>query len=476
MDKTELEHWIAKGESEQLEFKASWNGLEDACKSLCGFLNGRGGKVLLGVRNDHKIVGVTYNDHDQQKLAQHFKKFDPAAPLHIETVAIETDLFVVVIAAQPVYESKLYQYDGRVYERVGSTRQIMPIAKQQRLLLEYMERGGYEQLPAYGSLSDLDQELIQTVVKHGIATGRITSDAQQEPLLDVLQKRFGLMQGEQLLNGALILFGKHFGHYPQCTLKMIAYRGVTEEDNQILDNVHLSANLFKSLTEAQAFVSRFTSIKTTFPVDQFRRVDKPQVPPLALREILVNALIHRNYSARDGFISIKVFSDRLEVWNIGLLNSELSLDALKHAHLSKLRNSNIAKVFYYDNLVENWGKGTQRVLSLCRDNDMPEPEFLECDGGFKVTVYFEPVLQPEFAETPVEAVVEYEEAPASLVQAITKLFEHQPQLTLDQILTQLETKAADRTVRRYLRELEAEGLLALKGRGRHAVWIWQGLK
>ncbi len=376
MDMKTLKHWVAEGESDHLEFKTSWNGLEDACKSLCGFLNGRGGKVLFGVRPNQTPHGVEYTDHTQQVIAQHFKKFDPAPHLRIETLLLETGRFIVALIAEPSYTKVLYQYEGRVFERVGSTKQIMPIAKQQILLLERLDHSGYESLPTSYTLENLDLEQVKRVIKQGITVQRIDPKAEEESIEGLLENRFSLMKEGQLLHGALILFGKKMTRYTQCLLKVIAYRSSTEDDHHILDSAQIYGNIFTLLMEAQTFVNRFTSVKPMFDANQIRRTDIPQIPPLAIREILVNALMHRDYSANNGYVSVKMFSDRLEVWNSGSLSSDLHIEDLKKSHPSKPRNPNIARMLYCDHLVENWGKGTNRILTLCHENQMPEPFYL----------------------------------------------------------------------------------------------------
>lgn len=469
MDLSILKSLIAQGESACLEFKTSWSGLEDACKTLCAFLNTKGGSVLIGVKSDGTIRGVLYDDEIQQTVARHLKKFDPAASLKIEQTAISEHNFVVALIAPISYSKTLYQYDGRVYERVGSTKQVMPIAKQQALLLERMEQGGYEGLPTALTVQQLDSELIQAVIKRGIATKRVDQSADSESVEDLLQERLGLMLNGHLCNAAVILFGKSLAHYPQCTLKLIAYRGLAENDHQILDNVHLCGNIFKLLTEAQAFVGRFTAVKTTFNKDQFERIDTPQIPPLALREILVNALIHRDYSEPSGFMSIKIFSDRAEIWNAGLLPSEVPLEALKKTHLSRLRNPRIARILYYNYLVESWGKGTNRVLQLCFENHTPEPQFEEADSGLKVTFYFEPIERL--------IAIERDSLEGSSLHprdAILALFKPEQPLSLRQIKAMLNLDLPDRTLRRYLGQLRAKGLLLLHGRSQNAVWLLDG--
>jgi ATP-dependent DNA helicase RecG len=121
-------------------------------------------------------------------------------------------------------------------------------------------------------------------------------------------------------------------------------------------------------------------------VEALQRRDIWEYPLEALRELLINALIHRDYTAL-GDIQIRIYDGRLEIWNPGGLPEGLTLDDLRReGHLSKPRNPLLAQAFYYAGLVERWGTGTTRVIAACLASGLPEPEFVEEAGGFKVAL------------------------------------------------------------------------------------------
>jgi ATP-dependent DNA helicase RecG len=107
---------------------------------------------------------------------------------------------------------------------------------------------------------------------------------------------------------------------------------------------------------------------------------------MALREALVNAFCHRDYSILGGAIYVAVYDDRLEIISMGTLPPGITVDQLKRPHASVLRNPAIAEVFFRRGLIEKWGRGTQRIVEMCQAGGYPEPEFLE-EGG-TVTVRF----------------------------------------------------------------------------------------
>jgi len=118
---------------------------------------------------------------------------------------------------------------------------------------------------------------------------------------------------------------------------------------------------------------------------KLQRVDTPLIPPDAMREILVNALIHRDYSIAGGAISLAIFDDRVEVWSAGKYPKGITPDMLSRRHPSVQRNPIIADVFYRAGLIEKWGRGTNRVAEMCRAAGIAAPMYEEIGGSVLVT-------------------------------------------------------------------------------------------
>jgi ATP-dependent DNA helicase RecG len=124
-----------------------------------------------------------------------------------------------------------------------------------------------------------------------------------------------------------------------------------------------------------------------------QRIETTEYPYPAIREILLNAITHRVYQTTP--ITVRIYSDRLEIWNLGALPKELSTEDLKQTHSSYPRNPLIAQVFYKGGLIESWGRGTIKILEECKKHDLPEPEIKEVGGGVQVILY-KNKTNPEF--------------------------------------------------------------------------------
>ena len=174
--------------------------------------------------------------------------------------------------------------------------------------------------------------------------------------------------------------------YPQCSMRLARFRGVTKDE--FLDQNQLSGHAFGLLHEATGFIRRNLPVHGRFENGVLERKDEPIYPPMALREALVNALCHRDYSVTGGAVSVAVFDDRLEICSTGTLPFGLTVDDLKGEHTSKPRNPLLAEVFYRRGLVERWGRGTNKIIDSCLAAGQPAPEFEERSG--EVVVRFRP--------------------------------------------------------------------------------------
>jgi ATP-dependent DNA helicase RecG len=116
-----------------------------------------------------------------------------------------------------------------------------------------------------------------------------------------------------------------------------------------------------------------------------QRIEKGEYPVAALREMLLNALVHKNYSGAQ--IQLRVYDDKISIWNEGTLPEGLSFEALKRQHPSRPRNPLIADVCFKGGFIDAWGRGTLKIINSCKEAGLPEPEFKEMDGGVLVTIF-----------------------------------------------------------------------------------------
>ena len=153
----------------------------------------------------------------------------------------------------------------------------------------------------------------------------------------------------------------------------------------ILDNRQEHLHAFAAIREAVAWLDRSLPLAARFPEGEIFREDRLPVPADALREVLLNAVMHRDYSTPSGYVAVAVFDDRIEVRSIGALPRGVTADDLSGPHKSIPRNPLIAEAFHRTGAVEIWGRGTNRVIDACERHGIERPIFEEQDGAVYVT-------------------------------------------------------------------------------------------
>jgi ATP-dependent DNA helicase RecG len=398
---------VKRGEGATLEFKRSTGELKEGMQTLCAFLNGSGGVVLFGVRPDGNVDGQDVSDKTLRDIAQAADRFEPPAHVSIERIKVNGSSEVVAVAAESGRDVGPFTYEGHPYERVGSTTRRMPQAKYERLLVERGHaKRRWENLPAERlALKDLDRKEILRTRELAIQQNRISPDTSRD--VGGILDRLGLRVNGVLTQAALMLYGKRFlPDYPQCLLKMGRFRG-TEITGEIVDNRQEYMNAFAMVREGMEFLRKTMPLGARFPEGQIFREDRFPIPLDALREILLNAVMHRDYSHFSGHVAIVVFDDRVEIRSYGRLPNGVTLKQLSGKHISKPTNPLIAGAFHRTGAVEVWGQGTNRVIAACKRHGAAPPKFEELQGFLIVTFKARMVAEVESkVESGVESKVE----------------------------------------------------------------------
>ncbi|MFP4622484.1 MAG: ATP-binding protein [Bacteroidales bacterium] len=383
MDIESIKKHLKEGESETLEFKKSTGQLNRAGETLCAFLNGKGGTVYIGVKPDTTLVGQEISDSTLRDIARTLDQFDPKAPISQDIIPLGRNTKLIILTAPSFLEAGPFTFKGRPYQRIGNTTSVMPRSGYESLLFrKNHSRIRWEN--AYAEWHDmdcLDQEEILRTVRFGIETGRLPESTGKD-INDILD-RLGLRNKEYLLNAAIVLFGKKFlPAYPQCQLRLARFKG--KDKSTFLDHKQVRGHAFELLNEAMTFLRGHLPVSGHFEENRLERIDKPGLPPLALREALVNAICHRDYSIPGGAVSIAIYDDRTEIWSDGSLPFGLKPEDLSREHTSKPRNPLITDVFFRCGLIEQWGRGTQKIIELCQKAGYKTPEFEETAGALMV--------------------------------------------------------------------------------------------
>lgn len=459
IDKVEL--LARQGESQTVEFKASTAQLQGVVDTLCAFLNGQGGTVLIGIKNSGEIVGQNVTDNTKQEIARELIKLEPAAKVDVHYIPIKANKKVITFQVNAGNHAP-YVHDGRPYQRNESSTHRMSQHHYKQLLVERGQLNhAWDDYPApHYDINSLDHEEIRNTIRDGINENRIAAEVFSysiEKMLHYLK----LTKNGKITNAAVVLYAKEVEpEYSQCLIRMTRYSGTTKLAN-FMDSKHVYGNAFKTLSEVNYFTMRHLPVASFFESNKFERIDKPALPVLAIREAVINAISHRDYSEHSASISFAIFDDRLEIWNNGTLSSKLKINDLKKPHESYPRNKRIAKIFYSRGWVEKAGIGTLRMVEDCKKLGVPSPVFKEYSSGFSVVFKFkEPIGQYKVAKK-LELTTRQKE--------LLKLLEKSPANSAE-IAEKLTTSPSVRTVQIDLVQLEKAGLIKREGKARAMLW------
>ncbi len=450
---------VSKGEADQIEFKATTGQRSKAAKTVCGMLNGTGGFVIFGVSDQGEIRGQDCSTSTYEDISNELSKIEPPAFPDVETIPLDTGKTVMVLRVNS--GGGPYTYDGRPFMRQGPITAPMPRPRYERLLLERMHGSNrWENQPAKDlSISDLDSKEIVLTVEEAIRRGRI-EDPNTRDITELLNG-LGLIQDENLLNAAVVLFSRAenlMSRYPQCLLRMARFRGNNITD--FLDNRQEPGHAFDLLRRAQRFLRDHLPVAGRIVPNLFERIDDPLYPLAALREALANAFCHRDYSIAGGAVSIAIFDDRLEISSSGILPFDLTPEDLTRPHRSRPWNPIIAQTFYRRGITEQWGRGTIKMMELTSEAGLVAPEF-EVKGG-EVIVRFLP--QTYVAPTRISRNL------SELQQNLLTVLSKTSPASLSHIRAHLSSDYPKRTIQDNLRVLKIYELIESSGHGAGARW------
>ena len=289
----------------------------------------------------------------------------------------ENDKHYIEIVVQPY--SVPISLRGRYYYRSGSVKQELTGASLNEFLLKRSGLTWDEVTEPRATFDDIDEKAFKAYLVMAKEKDRLP-DVEGLTMEDVFNK-LRLTKNGELTRAAIILFGKDPRRFSTNAFVKIGYfKGDADLRFQDVEEGNIIVQL-KSVLERldHKYLTRSIEFKGML------RLEHSEYPIPALREMLLNALVHRKYMG--SFIQIRVYDDKITIWNDGRLPEEISLESLKHVHSSYPRNPLIADVCFKGGLIDSWGRGTVRIIETCKEAGLAEPELTERDGGFLVTLF-----------------------------------------------------------------------------------------
>lgn len=418
-------------ESKTLEFKRDLSSPDGVLRSVVAFANTAGGTLLIGVEDRTRHVrGIDHVLDVEERLASLIS--DHIVPRVVPELEIlpwqRKQVLAIQVHASPIRPHYLRRegLDGGAYVRVGSTNR-----RADRELVEELQRFARGQAYDEKPMPDLDSEAIDF-------RGASESFARVRRLRRTDLQTLRLVtshQGRRVPTiGGVLLFGtQRKEHFPDAWIQAGRFQGA--DRTRILDSAEIRAHLSNAAEEAVAFVEKHALHGAH--IGRVRREERWNVPPVAIREAIVNALVHADYAQHGAPIRLAIYDDRIEIENPGLLPFGLTLDDLPRG-ISKLRNRVIGRVFHALGLVEQWGSGIQRMMTACRDAGLAPPVLEEIGTRFRVTLHLGQVGPPLLDETDQAIVRVLGDAVGHLTSEIARAIGLTPRATRTRLLRLVE--------------------------------------
>lgn len=378
---------LRRPEGKTLEFKRDLSSPDGLLRTVVAFANTAGGTLLIGVEDGTRHVrGVGDPLALEERIASLITdSIMPRLLPDLEVLAYRSTYVVAVqvhpSAARPHHVVKTGAGAG-TYVRVGSTNR-----RADEALIEEMRRFARGEVFDERAMPELDSEAVSfRAASESFDIVRRLAKRDMETLQLVVK-----YQGRKVPTiGGTLLFGTdRLRYFPDAWIQAGRFEGI--DRSAIVDHAEFKGLLLHGIEEAIAFVEKHST--HGIKVGRLRRMERWSLPPVAVREAVINAVAHADYAQSGAPIRVALFDDRLEVENPGLLPFGLTITDLPLG-VSKLRNRVIGRVMHELGLVEQWGSGIQRMVAACRDVGLATPVFEEIGTRFRVTLYVEQERAP----------------------------------------------------------------------------------
>lgn len=350
---------IQEGESETLEFKKSLGEWKEIVETISAFADTRGGKIFIGVSKSGKLLGTKIGKDTIERLTNQISQnTDPKVHPHITVEKIKGKSAIIVEVKES--SDHLVLAFGRPFKRVGKSTVRMSKDEYERSILEkHKEELRFDnQVCKAATLKDIDKEKVRWFLKEAKRQRglKISEDA----LLDNVLMRLKLLQDGKLTNAALLLFGKEL-KFIQSEVKCIRFDG-NKPVKPYIDFQTMEGNIFDLVDKTEDFILRNIKKAIWLVPGQIQREEKHEYPPSAIREAIVNAIVHRDYSSPSK-VQVRIFDDYIEVWNPGKLPEGWTIEKLKQRHESIPKNPLLFRQFFWIKYVEDVGGGTLDMIN-----------------------------------------------------------------------------------------------------------------
>jgi len=370
-------------ENQNIEWKESWR--EEYLKWICGFANADGGKIVIGKDDNGNNIGVK----NPKKLLEDIpNKVRDILGIIVDVNLQENpngNLIEIIVEAYPYPVN----YKGQYHYRSGSTKQELKGAALDKFMLQKKGKR-WDGVPVPNiTTQDLKSDTFDFFRKKAVKAQRIDEEVLSDTN-DHLIENLQLKENDYIKRAAILLFHPNPEKFVTGAYIKIGYF-LSDENLKFQDEVH--GNIFEQVEKTMDLLfSKY--INSSISYEGLNRVEKYEYPKDAVREALLNAVSHKDYS--EGVpVQISVYQDKIIFWNEGKLPENWTIEKLLTKHPSKPFNPDIANALFRSGYIESWGRGTIKMINECVQFGIPKPIYFYDMSGFWVEFRKEN-LNPEY--------------------------------------------------------------------------------
>lgn len=380
MTELEIRQLIAKGEDYHLEFKREDENNDDFAKTIVCFANSDGGKILAGVDDNGKIIGIKDIDKFMLRIDDiAYNLCKPPVTILQETGVIDDTRIVIINIPQGI--QRPYQCKGKFYIR--SSNRCREATREEILrLFQSSESLYYDELSIKNAnLENIDLELFKSFLKDYL--GQSVLDINEEEVLSYLKNLFLADKDLKPTVTGLLFFGKK----PQSFLKeariVCAYIEGDDIATPPSDKKDINGTIVQIIEDTERFLKIY--MREKHEIRDFEPEVVYEIPMEALREAVVNAIAHRDYTISSP-IRILIFTDRIEVRSPGRLPNTVTIESMKVGGAHVLRNPHIYNMLAKFRMVTDLGSGVRRMIKLVKDHSGLDVELIANENEFIVII------------------------------------------------------------------------------------------
>ena len=446
MTQHELDTIIQSGEGYKTEFKRNLNS--DLSKELVAFANSSGGKIYLGIEDNGTVSGVTIDNTLKSKITMMAHECDPS--VEIELASFRN----VMIVNVPEGKDKPYRCTNGFYIRNGASS----IKLSTREIIDFIQSEGkikFDEL--FNKAVKYPEQLNKESIKRFKQLSGITAEITDDELLTNLSLMNDDKDALQINNTGILFFIQNPVKYiPQSAVTCVLYKGNLKVD--VLDKKTFEGDIITNIDDAITFLKKHLNL--SYEITEMQRKEKMEIPEVALREAVVNAVAHRDYFEKGATVMVEIFNNRVEISNPGGLPKGLKPEDFGKRTLA--RNPLIASLLLRAKYIEKLGTGIYRMRQAMIKAELPEPVF-SFDGFFTIT--FNRVHKPEK-----EIALSLGVSPKRLERMMYLLRQLQAVINLDIPNTAERFNVHEKNVRKDLLLLEEKGWIISTGTTRNRAY------